>query len=73
MKISKRAKYGYIAFAVFFLFYLAYAATLYLEVNSVSYAFVILTAVTCSLILTASIIDVDEALPKKPSGKMKCE
>ncbi|GAB6908921.1 hypothetical protein DESC_810019 [Desulfosarcina cetonica] len=48
MPINKTIKYLYLCLAAFFQLYLAYAATLYLKIDSLSFGLVVLTAV-CSV------------------------
>jgi hypothetical protein len=57
MPINKALKYSFMGFSVFFQIYLAYAATLYLEVLSFSFGFVSITAL-CSITVLVYYISV---------------
>ncbi|BBO81096.1 hypothetical protein DSCO28_16620 [Desulfosarcina ovata subsp. sediminis] len=51
MPINKTIKYLYLSLAVFFQLYLAYAATLYLKVKSLSFGLVVLTALCSAVVI----------------------
>ena len=51
MHTNKAIKYVYLALAIGFQLYLAYASTLYLEVGSASFALVVLTAIASAAMI----------------------